>query len=370
VGTFGLAHRAELAGRSSRAAKIFDEAIQISLQSIATAQRERQDWALNIFEAGRGRQLLEMGLLPDAAAALGGRFTVDIAEEVVSVLDAAGVVALGRVAIHTGDSQLARQAREIARAMFDQGSPSVRRHAAWLYALLAMANGDPLGAHRWICALGEDDRRSPLPRFPMGMADDVDLVHIALGAGDGELAESAADAADRRSRLNQSSRSLEAVAVHARGLIGRSQSDLATAVELYAPGPRPLAYASALEDLGVVAVERDLPEDGVDAFNHALELYTAVGATWDAGRVRRRLRSLGVRRRLVSARRPEHGWFAMTDSEATVARLVAEGLTNREVAERLFVSPHTVSGHLRHIFMKLGVNSRVDLARIVASYEG
>ena len=44
----------------------FDEALQISLQSIATAQRERQDWALNIFEAGRGRQLLEMGLLPDA----------------------------------------------------------------------------------------------------------------------------------------------------------------------------------------------------------------------------------------------------------------------------------------------------------------
>ena len=348
----------------------FDEALQISLQSIATAQRERQDWALNIFEVGRGRQLLEMGLLPDAAAALGGRFTVDIAEEVVSVLDAAGVVALGRVAIHTGDSQLACQAREIAHAMFDRGPPSVRRQAAWLYALLAMADGDPLGAHRWICALGEDDRRFPLPRFPMGIADDVDLVHIALGAGDGELAESAADAADRRSRLNQSSRSLEAVAVHARGLIGRSHSDLATAVELYAPGPRPLAYASALEDLGVVAVERDLQADGVDTFNHALELYTAVGATWDAGRVRRRLRSLGVRRRLVSARRPEHGWFAMTDSEATVARLVAEGLTNREVAERLFVSPHTVSGHLRHIFMKLGINSRVDLARTVASHEG
>ena len=107
----------------------FDDALQISQQSIATAQRERQDWALNIFEAGRGRQLLEMGLLPDASAALGGRFTVEIADKVVSVLDAAGVVALGRVAIHTGDSQLTRQAREIAHAMFDQGPPSVRRHA-------------------------------------------------------------------------------------------------------------------------------------------------------------------------------------------------------------------------------------------------
>ena len=56
----------------------------------------------------------------------------------------------------------------------------------------------------------------------------------------------------------------------------------------------------------------------------------------------------------------------MTESEAAVARLVAEGLTNREVAERLFVSPHTVNGHLRQIFMKLGVKSRVDLARIAA----
>src|SRR5277367_6490859 len=222
----------------------FDEALQISVQSIATSQRERQDWALNIFEVGRGRQLLEMGLLPDAAAALGGRFTVDVAEEVVSVLDAAGVVALGRVAIHTGDSQLARQAREIARAMFYQGPPSVRTHAAWLFALLAMSDGDPLGAHRWICALADEEGRSPLPRFPMGIADDVQLVRIALVAGDNDFAERAGDAADHRSGLNPSSRSLEAVAVHARGLIGRSQSDLADAVALYAPGPRPLAYAS------------------------------------------------------------------------------------------------------------------------------
>ena len=47
----------------------------------------------------------------------------------------------------------------------------------------------------------------------------------------------------------------------------------------------------------------------------------------------------------------------MTDSELAVARLVAQGLTNREVAERLFVSHHTVSGHLRHVFAKLEVNS-------------
>jgi DNA-binding CsgD family transcriptional regulator len=59
----------------------------------------------------------------------------------------------------------------------------------------------------------------------------------------------------------------------------------------------------------------------------------------------------------------------MTAAELAVAQLVAEGLTNREVAERLFVSPHTVSSHLRHVFLKLGINSRVELARRARDYE-
>jgi DNA-binding CsgD family transcriptional regulator len=346
-----------------------DEALEISLQSIASAQRERQAWGLNIFETGRGRQLLEMGLLQDAAAALGSRFTPDVAGDVVSVLDAAGVVALGSVAIHIGDRQLGRLANEIGHAMFDQGPPSVRRHAGWLFALQAMADGDPIAARQWLCVLGHDERQSILPRFPVGIADDVQLVRIALATGDNELAEHAAETARLRSQLNPNLRTCEAVAMHATGLMGQSQNDLAKAVALYETSPRPLALASAVEDLGEVAVKRGGPGEGIAAFNRALTLYAGAGATWDAGRVRGRLRSLGVRRRLASAHRPERGWSAMTDSEAAVARLVAEGFTNRDVAERLFVSPHTVDGHLRNIFTKLGVKSRVDLARIAASLE-
>jgi DNA-binding CsgD family transcriptional regulator len=59
----------------------------------------------------------------------------------------------------------------------------------------------------------------------------------------------------------------------------------------------------------------------------------------------------------------------MTASELAVARLVAEGLTNRDVAERLFVSIHTVNSHLRHVFAKLDINSRVELARLARDYE-
>jgi DNA-binding CsgD family transcriptional regulator len=53
-----------------------------------------------------------------------------------------------------------------------------------------------------------------------------------------------------------------------------------------------------------------------------------------------------------------------------VVRLVAEGGTNRQVAQQLFLSPHTVNTHLRNSFSKLQVRSRVELTRLVASAEG
>jgi DNA-binding CsgD family transcriptional regulator len=63
-------------------------------------------------------------------------------------------------------------------------------------------------------------------------------------------------------------------------------------------------------------------------------------------------------------RRP-FGWDSLTETEASVTDLVARGLTNRQVAERLFISRHTVDFHLRSIFRKLDVSSRVDLTRVV-----
>ena len=72
----------------------------------------------------------------------------------------------------------------------------------------------------------------------------------------------------------------------------------------------------------------------------------------------------------MSAEKPRKGWAAMTKSELAIAQLVANGLTNRQVAERLFLSPHTVNTHLREVFAKLGVNSRVDLTRLATERGG
>jgi DNA-binding CsgD family transcriptional regulator len=65
------------------------------------------------------------------------------------------------------------------------------------------------------------------------------------------------------------------------------------------------------------------------------------------------------------ASRPALGWKGLTATERAVSELVALGHTNREAGRELLMSPHTVGAHLRHIFQKLDVNSRVDLARLV-----
>jgi DNA-binding CsgD family transcriptional regulator len=346
-----------------------EESLRLEADGVASAQHDRQAWALHLFETWRGRRLLQMGRLADAAAALQGRFGPKDVDSVVGVHDAAGVAALARVALHTGDALQTRQTAAIARAMLEQSAPSLRRHGAWLLALHAMAEGDPVGSRGWLCALGEEERKWILPLQPMDATDDVQLVRIAIAAEDDELAESAVAAAERRSELSPDVRSIAAAAAHARGLLSGSYQELARAAELLDDGPRPLALASALEDLALAGVEGGASEDGVEALGRALVLYDRAGATWDVGRVRARLRALGVRRRLVSTERPERGWAAMTDSELAVARLVAQGHTNREVAEQLFVSPHTVNTHLRQVFAKLEVNSRVELARLAVEQD-
>ncbi|GHE49705.1 hypothetical protein GCM10018785_19030 [Streptomyces longispororuber] len=65
----------------------------------------------------------------------------------------------------------------------------------------------------------------------------------------------------------------------------------------------------------------------------------------------------------ASRQRPLCGWHSLTRAELRVARLVAIGLSNRAVAERLVVSPHTVDTHLRHVYAKLHIRSRVQLVR-------
>jgi transcriptional regulator of acetoin/glycerol metabolism len=68
----------------------------------------------------------------------------------------------------------------------------------------------------------------------------------------------------------------------------------------------------------------------------------------------------------VTGSRPEYGWDALTDTERGVAAIIARGATNREAAAQLYLSRHTIDFHLRQIFRKLGISSRVELAALGA----
>jgi DNA-binding CsgD family transcriptional regulator len=340
----------------------FGEARASADAGAASASKDRQNWALHIFETWRGLLELQAGRLPEAAAALEGRFSVAEADRVLGIIDAANVAALGRIRIHTGDQRLADEVARICEVMLETSAPWTRRHAAWFLARHAMAFGSPDDAYRRLRALGDDERLSLFRLFPHDPADDSELVRIALANGDGELAASVVGVTERCRQLNPSVPSLQASAAHVRGLAARETDKLETAVEVYRTTSRRLAFASALEDLGCAHIDDGATSDAISAFDEALTTNVEIGASWDAARVRRRLRRLGVRRRVQPTQTPTTGWAALTRAELEVSRLVTQGKTNREIADHLFVSPHTVDSHLRSIFAKVGVKSRVQLA--------
>jgi DNA-binding CsgD family transcriptional regulator len=76
-----------------------------------------------------------------------------------------------------------------------------------------------------------------------------------------------------------------------------------------------------------------------------------------------------VRRGRGERKRPPTGWAALTPTERDVVRLVSEGLGNKEIAARLFISPRTVETHLTHVYTKVGLKSRVQLVQAAARHD-
>jgi DNA-binding CsgD family transcriptional regulator len=99
-------------------------------------------------------------------------------------------------------------------------------------------------------------------------------------------------------------------------------------------------------------------------------VYEDIGALWHVRRADARLRTFGVRRGArVPRRRPAHGWPALSPTELAVARLVAQGRSNPDIALDLLLSRRTVQTHVSHILAKLGARSRVEIGTAVAHHD-
>jgi DNA-binding CsgD family transcriptional regulator len=189
-------------------------------------------------------------------------------------------------------------------------------------------------------------------------------VRTALAAGEPGLATGVGRAARALADANPDVPAVTGAAAHSLGLLNHDAAQLADAAAQQADL---WAQASAAEDLGVLLAARASKDQAIAQLTVALEGYGRSGASTDIARIRRRLRRLGVRRRhwTLSADRPVTGWESLTEAERATSQLAAQGLNNTEIGSRLYISKHTVAFHLRQIFRKLQIGSRVELTRIV-----
>jgi DNA-binding CsgD family transcriptional regulator len=345
-----------------------DEAFPVIEAGIRTAQQEGISANARIWSMVRCRALFCSGQLADARAE--AEAVIEMADELgdahFGYLNHIAIYILGLVALHTGNPAGIRDARRAAaRLRYAQDCPSSGRLGAWLGARLEDADGT-----RDNSAELDVDSLDPLatgylpassPRLHSDAAALIRMLPQVRKRLDGSTV---ADRIERAAALHPDFPFLLASATHARAMcVGDSDLGL-RAVQLHQADPRPLVRASVIEDAAGLLPARREPE-AVRLLDSALKLYSAAGAERGAARVRGALRARGVRRP-SGGPRSASDWPELTESELAVVRLVAQGATNREVAERLYISPHTVNSHLRHVFTKLGIRSRVEVARLAA----
>ena len=182
-------------------------------------------------------------------------------------------------------------------------------------------------------------------------------------AGDHELAGACVDIAEAAAARNPGVASFEGVALNVRG---RSSGDLDTtarAAEVLALSPRPILRAFGADSYGRVLLTAGRRAAGLEQLDLAWDEYHGIGAWARRAEAQRVMREAGARRAKWSATaRAATGWSALTPAERRVALLIGAGHTNKSASTKLGVSVNTVGTHLRSVFAKLNIQSRVQLA--------
>ena len=300
---------------------------------------------------------------------------------------------LGFIEAHRGEHGRAEEQIKQSVSMARAASPGILAFALLALGLARYMRGDLEGA---TSALGEtlllsEDMPAPWLRiWSLALLGNVARVRGDLDAAHARVTEALAAAREGGMRVD--------VPIDAEARLARAQGDLERAEALHHE-----ALTAALDAQSVLIVPSQLEALAglaglAESFGEAGRLFGAAEAARDAHglarpvvdqqgyeadveRVRAALpegefraawaqgRALSLDEAVVYAsrgrgerKRPSSGWGSLTPTEIEVVRRVAEGLTNQQIAERLFVSPSTVKTHLVHVFAKLGVSTRAELA--------
>jgi predicted ATPase/class 3 adenylate cyclase/DNA-binding CsgD family transcriptional regulator len=304
--------------------------------------------------AYQGVALAYQGDTAEARAAADA--AVEAAAELGGLKAGVAYSALATVALAAGDAATAQDATEAAW----QHLSALPRAAAMqrvIAAHAALAGGDLVAARRWA-----DDAVSTTTGASLSDALTV-RARVAIAQGEPDQAER--DAHDALARAAEVEAYLfipdilECLAALAGEAGGHREAarlfGAAEAIRLRIGAVRPKIYDAGYE-ASVAALRDALGENGFDsawAEGAALSTEEAI-AYAQRGRGQRK--------------RPTSGWGSLTPAERDVVRLVSEGLANNAIATRLFVSPRTVQTHLTHVYTKLGLSSRVQLAQEAARH--
>lgn len=269
---------------------------------------------------------------------------------------AMAVGARALVALHRGQREVATS----VLATTDRTAPHNAHVIALARARLAESAGDASAA---LGALGEAwDQATQSGVVSMLQHLAPDLIRLARVQGNLDRAREACEPIAVMVAANPGAPTLRGIDLRCRGLRDDDPAVLVEAATVLRESCRTLDRGRACEDAAEALARTGQADDARQWFEEALGLFGSLDAAWDVSRVTARLRALGVRRASHEARkRPKQGWEALTRSERAVVELVAEGLSNPEAAERLYLSRHTVKRHLANAMLKLDITSRREL---------
>jgi DNA-binding CsgD family transcriptional regulator len=317
-------------------------------------------WALATHRVYLAYERFAAGEWDDALAEL--EVSITVAEEVgetYSLVYAHGL--LSRISLYRNDLHRAREAADAGdRYRAGWGRGHSMSWVAWPRALICEAEGQGGQALSTMAALWDWCAGSGLVlELP---AIGADLVRLALAASEVPRARQAADAVAEVAARNDLAW-MTGEALRCRGLAHDDPEALQAAVAAHGRGSRPLLLAMACEDAGSSLARHGQAERARPLLDRAAAGYERLGAARGLARAEAALREAGGRRgRRGSRGRPRSGWDSLTPTEHSVAGLVAEGLSNPQIGERLYISSRTVQTHLAHVFAKLDLSARAQLA--------